>query len=253
MRPSRLLLASIFITAIILVLVGGLTTIVLASKNSSQAANPSNQQEIIQAYQQREDNYNQLIQQANQQLDQANAQLKAMQAQMSQLQGSQATTSQKAPEAAVSADQAEKIAMKAAEVGQSMLKKPELVQFQGKAAYEADFDKGSIFIDAQSGEILYNGTVPQQITADQAGKIAADYLKNKDILQVDQVKNGATQLFRVIFKNGTMLYMDLTGQITYIQNTGTVNTAGGSNGSSNSGSSAPSQNYHEHDDGGEHD
>jgi hypothetical protein len=41
-------------------------------------------------------------------------------------------------------------------------------------------------------------------------------LKNKDVLQVDQITFRGAPLFRVIFKNGVMVYLDMTGQITYM-------------------------------------
>ncbi len=207
MKPSTVMLASVFITALILVVIGGVTSNVLASKS----ADPVVPQQTVQAYQQREADYNQLIQQANQQLDTANAELAALQGQSTQ------ADPQPTAGAALSADQASQIARQAAGPGQAILKQPDLVDFQGKTAYEVAFGKGSVYVDAQDGSVLFNGTVPQQVTADQAAQAAADYLKNQDILQVDQVTIGNAPRYRVIFKNGTLVWLDLTGQITDIQ------------------------------------
>jgi len=219
MRQSKVLLVSIFITVVILVIAAGVTTTVMANNAAAQ----------------REAAYQQLIQQANDQLTQANAQLQEMQIKLAQVQqaqqvtqpissqaaasqavASQVTTDQPAAEYAVSTDQANQIAVKAVELGSKQLKTPELVDFEGKAAYEVVYEKGSVFVDAQSGDVLFNGTIPQTITLEKAGQIASDYTNDHAVLQVDQVKLGSKTLYRVIFKNGSMAYLDMTGQILFI-------------------------------------
>lgn len=249
MKTSTVMLASVFITAIILVVIGGVTSNVLANKG----ADPAVPQATVQAYQQREADYNQLIQQANQQLDQANAELAAMQSRSAQ------GNSQPASGAAISADQAGQIAQQAAGPGQVFLKQPDLVDFQGKTAYEVVFGKGSVYVNAQDGSVLFNGTVPQQITADQAAQVAADYLKNQDILQVDQVTIGNAPRYRVIFKNGTLAWLDLTGQITEVQlpapavpsvqaSTGSGSSSGSNYGTGSGGSYSSGEHEGDHGD-----
>lgn len=216
MKPSKVFLASIFLTAVILVIIGAVTSVVLANKNA--AANQVAGTQTLQAYQEREATYSQLIEQANQQLAKANEQLQAMRT----TQPAQPVIDQQAAAApapaitAISAEKAGVIALQAAEIGQAQLKKPELVDFQGKAAYEVTFEKGSIYVDAQSGEILFNGTLPQEISAEKAAQVAADYLNIKDVLKVDKITFRNAPIYRVIFKNGTMAYLDLTGQILYV-------------------------------------
>jgi uncharacterized membrane protein YkoI len=209
MKQSKVLLVSVFITVVILVVAAGVTTTIMANNAAIQ----------------REAAYNQLIQQANDQLAQANAQLQAMQNQLAQVQpvqlisqpiSSQPTASEPVAEYAISIDQADQIALKTVELGSKQLKQPELVDFEGKAAYEVVFGKGSVYVDAQNGDVLFNGTVPQTITLEKAAQIASDYINNHAILQVDQVKQGSHTLYRVIFKNGSMAYLDMTGQILYI-------------------------------------
>lgn len=56
----------------------------------------------------------------------------------------------------VSADQAAGIALGSA-VGASLLQQPRLVNFQGVAAYEVQLDRGVVYVDASSGQVLYNG------------------------------------------------------------------------------------------------
>jgi hypothetical protein len=215
MKPTKVMMISAFITTVILVAIVGVTFVVLANQRATARVAA----------------YEELIKQANVELETANSNLLAMQA---QLQSTAATAvvdttvsqpaavvqvAQAAPEVsyAVSSEQADQLAAKVAELGQKQLKNSDLVDFEGKAAYEVVFEKGSIYVDAQSGDILFNGTIPQVITAEKAAQVAGDYLNNKNILQVDQVHLGATPLFRVIFQNGTMAYLDLTGQIINIQ------------------------------------
>ena len=223
MKISKIMLASVFLTAAILAIVSGVVTNVLAERYASKSATASDAQQSQQLeaqYQQREAQYQELIQQANQQLAQANTELKTLQDQVIALKTQAAPVQNAASNsaiAAISAEKAGQIAEEAAGLGQVLKKAPELVSFESKAAYEAVFDKGSIYVDAQSGEILFNGTVPQKITPSKAAQVASNYMKNTDILQVDQITFRNAPMYRVIFKDGMMVYMDITGQITYMQ------------------------------------
>ncbi len=239
MKPTKLVLVSIFISAVVLVVIGGVTSNVLASRTSS----PAPSQDQIKAYQDREASYQQLIQQANDQLAKANAQLQSLQTQVVQLQVQ--PTVPAAPDPNVTAEKAGQIASSAAGPGEQPKQSPALVDFQGKTAYEVSFDKGLVYVDAQTGEVLFNGTVPPQINADKAGQIVADYLGNSAILKVDQVTIKNVPLFRVIFKNGTLAWVDQTGQITDIQMPAVVvhqDLGGRSASSGNSPAQPPSSN-----------
>jgi uncharacterized membrane protein YkoI len=247
MRPSKVMLASIFITAAILVVIGGITTLAFANKTADSAASASAGQEAGLMDQQREAAYNQLIEQANQQLDQANQQLQALQSQVEQLKQNDPAQSQ--PAVSVSADQASDIARQVAGKGRITVSTPELVSFEGKTAYEVVFNQGSIYVDAQSGAVLFNGTVPQTITADKAVEVASAYLHLNDILQVDQVTIGNQERYRITFADGTMCWVDLTGQIIDIQYK--VRASSGDQPSSSSGGGSPPTSY-SHDDDHEH-
>jgi len=113
------------------------------------------------------------------------------------------------------------------------------------------FQNGSVYVDAQTGEVLFNGTVPQEITAEKAAQIASDYLQNKDILLVDQITFRGAPLNRVIFKNGMIVYLDTTGQITYILKSSPKladNQSFESGGSSGPSYSEHEEHEHEHED-----
>ncbi|MDR3576513.1 MAG: PepSY domain-containing protein [Anaerolineaceae bacterium] len=240
MKPSKALLLSLIISGVIIFIAAEMTSLIVAN-NKAEARETQYQQLIAQDSQQiDQDNQqigqayqhiaqaNQSIEQANQQIVEANAEIKSMQAKLTQAQPApdKSTTSQAstAPAnnnsagaaATITSDQATQTALQAAGSGQTALKAAELVDFQGKVAYEVEFNKGFVYIDANSGDVLFNGTAPQQITADMAGQIASNYLNNKNILQIDKVIVGGRPLYRVIFKNGYIAYLDLTGQITNI-------------------------------------
>ncbi|HST04191.1 MAG TPA: PepSY domain-containing protein [Chloroflexia bacterium] len=56
----------------------------------------------------------------------------------------------------VSADQASAIALSIVE-GTSLLQQPRLVDFQGRAAYEVQLSRGMVYVDASTGQVLYDG------------------------------------------------------------------------------------------------
>jgi len=66
-----------------------------------------------------------------------------------------------APPYPVTALQAAAIALAAAPGG-NLLARPDLVDFQGSAAYEVRLDQGMIYVSATSGGILYNGVAATQ-------------------------------------------------------------------------------------------
>jgi Peptidase propeptide and YPEB domain. len=274
MKPSKALVLSLFVSVVILVVVAGMTSLVVTN-NKAAAREAEYQQLIDQDNQQIEQNNQQLaqaykqidlakqrIEQANQQIVQANTEIQTMQAQLTQSKQAPdksapvqaAATTAGVNNSAVTAgtitpDQATQAALQAVGAGESALKPAALVDYQGKVAYEVAFDKGLVYVDADSGAILFNGTGPVQITADMASQIASDYLNNKNILQVDKVIVGTRPLYRVIFKNGYIAYIDMTGQITNInppESTVTNQTVASKSSSSSGGSHSKSHS----DDGG---
>lgn len=127
----------------------------------------------------REASYQQLLDQANKQIEQANGRMQEQSAALEKAQ-QQARTAQARlaqPQAqptasvskhAVSTDNAAEIALKAAP-GAKLLRAAELVNFQGKVAYEVALDKGMVYVDAEAGVILHNGAVPAVAAASGGG------------------------------------------------------------------------------------
>ena len=119
--------------------------------------------------QQRDAEYRQLIDQANQRLQAVYQQQQAI---VQAAQAAQAAQVEKpalaapssapaaqpaAPTFAVSPDTAVSIALQAAN-GATLIRAPELVRFEGQVAYEVGFTRGVVYVDANSGQVLYNGT-----------------------------------------------------------------------------------------------
>ena len=110
----------------------------------------------------REAAFQQLIQQANQKLDESYKQQQELSNQLAAVKAIQAAPA--VPTAApaslqpkynVSPDQAAQIAL-VAEKGAVLVKPPELIDFQGKVAYEVTLDRGLVYVDANSGEVIYD-------------------------------------------------------------------------------------------------
>ena len=87
MKPSKVLLISVFLTAVILVVVGVVTTSIILNDKATETQIKYNQ--LIEQSVQREVQYQQLIVEANQKLEKANNDLLAMQSQFAQVQGPQ--------------------------------------------------------------------------------------------------------------------------------------------------------------------
>jgi len=69
----------------------------------------------------------------------------------------QPTAPADAPAYAISPDLAATIALNLAP-GAALTRTPELVNFQGTVAYEVVLDRGTVYLDANSGRVLYNGS-----------------------------------------------------------------------------------------------
>lgn len=136
---------SVALTAFVLVFIGA--AISIRQWGQAATASPTLDPQLLAQLQAREATYQAMI-------DQANAQLQATDPAAS-------ATSTLAPEPTatqypVSPDLAIYLAQSAAP-NSYLIRLPELVSFQGTVAYEVTFNTGKIYIDANSGQILYNG------------------------------------------------------------------------------------------------
>ncbi len=133
-----------------------------------------------------------------------------------------------APVYAVSPEQAQSIAQANAQ-GATLIRPPELVRLQGVSAYEVVFDRGAIYIHAQTGAILANtiGTSTQAANAineDQAIAAAVAYMGGGTVAKVKREYEHGVDVYEVKFTDGSEVYVDAySGQVVYAKVNNTVN------------------------------
>ncbi len=110
-----------------------------------------------------------------------------------------------------------------------MIRAPELVSLQGVPAYEVVFDRGAIYVDAQTGAILANtistGTqVANAINEDQAIAAAVAYMGGGTVAKVKREYEHGVDVYEVKFADGSEVYVDAySGQVVYAKVKNTVN------------------------------
>jgi uncharacterized membrane protein YkoI len=139
------LIVSVGLTAFVLVFIGA--AIHIGRQAQSAAANPTLDPQVVARLQAREAAYQAMIAQANAQLQAAGPA------------ASVPSTLTPEPTAAgypVSPELAANIALSATP-GSSLVQNPVLISFQGAVAYEVTLNTGRVYVDANSGQILFNG------------------------------------------------------------------------------------------------
>lgn len=128
----------------------------------------------------REAQYREQLQAANARLQAAYAQQQALADQLAQSQAQAQPAAQPEAQAAVQSagyavtpEQALLVALGAAP-GNAPVSNPELVSFQGIAAYEVGLSGGLIYVDASTGAVLYNGVAAAVVSAPQTGGYSDD-------------------------------------------------------------------------------
>ena len=212
MNQRFTLLLSIFLAVFVLVIAAGVAGYVTGGRSASaapaasagtvpaaQPVSPDLQKQITD----REAAYADLLNQANERIQQLSDQVQALQ--------TPTAVPVKAP--VVSASEAVRLALKAAGRDENPQKMPELVSFEGKAAYEVKLKDGAVYINSATGDVLFNG-VPARIDAQKAGQIAGKYLGGMDprwaTIKTETI-NGV-KMFKVVF-NGYTVWVDDVGQV----------------------------------------
>jgi len=179
---------------------------------------------------------NRRLAEANQQLNTAQRELNEMSAQVSvpapaapaPAPAAPAPAAPPAPVYAVSPEQAQAIAQANAQ-GATLIRPPELVRLQGVPAYEVIFDRGAIYVDAQTGAILANtistGTqAANAINEDQAIAAAVAYMGGGTVAKVKREYEHGVDVYEVKFADGSEVYVDAySGQVVYAKVKNTVN------------------------------
>ncbi len=206
MKNKMAIVVSVFVTVMILTVIGGLVTVMAKGSTASEAV--SNQSSSFNAT--KEAQYQQLIAQANQTIAQANQEIAALQAQ------NQALANPTAVSYPVSVDQAAVIAAEIA--GEPIQQTPSLVNYIGTVAYEVAFANGKVYVDATTGNVLFNGVqVSYMVTSQQAAQIAMNYTGNSKVTGVVSGTYNGNPAFRVSFQNGEQVYVDAYGTILAVQ------------------------------------
>ena len=232
MNKRVVLFSSIFLSVLLLVVIGGVVKTVTARQ--SQAAISPDLQAQIGA---REAEYAAQIEAANQQIRLLSEQVQGQQP---------VNVSSK-----ISPENAATIAIQTAGEDELLLQLPELVSYEGKTAYEVKLTDGVLFIDSISGEILFNG-VPARITPEEAAEIAGIYLGGMDprYATVKIAVSNGSEVFQVSF-NDYLVFVDKFGNVVQAQVLQYTNAS--TNSSDSSGESGYSEHDDDHDDDDYHD
>lgn len=209
MTHKHALVLAAALTAFSLIVIGGLVARLVspAAVASDPLADPT-VQALLQA---REAEYQEALAQANQQLERAY-----------QGQPDQAPQRAAGPDTpAVSADQAAELA-RAMAPGATLTRQPELVVFEGTPAYEIVLDQGTLYVDANSGDELYNGVSALAgsgpIDERQAAAIATTYLGGGSVHHVERERERGMAVYEVKFTDGSTVYVtEDTGQVAYAE------------------------------------
>jgi uncharacterized membrane protein YkoI len=185
MKQRLPLLIVVGLTAFMLVLGGGLAARLLESASAAPAADAAGASEsvlpappydpAVQTLLDREAAYEQALQQANAQLQQAYQDQQRLADQVHVLQTQVQAPATTAPAGAATAvepptppadppaptytlspQQAALVALRVAQ-GATLTAAPDMVDFQGQTAYEVRLTRGTVYVDANSGQVLYNG------------------------------------------------------------------------------------------------
>jgi uncharacterized membrane protein YkoI len=159
-------------------------TQVTVTTGKTQAVNGPTEAQIAQ----RDAAFQQLIQQANQRLAQANQKEQELAKQFAQQKQAAATPApaSQQPKYNVTSEQAASIALQA-EKGATLLKQPELVSYQEAVAYEVTLDRGMVYVDANTGKVLYDSAVVITVHDGGSGKSGGS---NKSSTSVASHSNG---------------------------------------------------------------
>ena len=156
---------------------------------------------------------------------------------------------------AITAKNAFQIAVKASDAEETLQDIPELVDYQGKTVYIVSLKDGLVYVDDESGEVLYN-SVRNTINEQEAAEIVGKYLggMNPKYSTVKKVTLNGTEIYKVVF-NVVTVYIDRFGNVIKVQkfeNNSPV-SEGGENTSVSSSVSSPTKVSDEGDGDGEGD
>jgi TolA-binding protein len=213
MKQKPALLISLFLTVFTLVMLSSVIAKAFGGSDTETAPVTSQEQfqpsgDVVEL----EKAYQDVIDQANQQILDLQSQVEALSAEDAE----QAAGA----EDFLEAEDATNAALEVAISGSELDGDPELVDFEGTIAYEVPFNTGKIYVDAQTGEVLFNGTIslaPAKIDANTAARIASEYMKRTDVYKIDTVVLNGQDVYKVKFSNGDVVYVSEYGQLIMVR------------------------------------
>ena len=113
----------------------------------------------------------------------------------------------------LTADQASSIAQQIAGVAPKYV--PELVSFNGTPAYEVEFINGDIYVDANSGVVLFNDL--QKTDTEDTTELEENDLKTSRPVEMETSTNHDSELYDARFEDGQSVYKDLDGKVVDAQ------------------------------------
>ncbi|MEI8132022.1 MAG: PepSY domain-containing protein [Leptolinea sp.] len=228
MRSKIVLFVSIGLSVFLLLGAVGVANAMKSSGNNL-SGNPTLSPEQVQQLAAREAAYNDLVVQANQRIETLNNEVSAL----------KENSSQAPSQPAITADTAANTAIKEAGGEEALLKIPELVNYQGTSAFEVKLEDGVVYVDAQSGKVIFNGVTPK-ISEQQARDIAGKYMGGMDgkYANVKLVDLNGTGIYQVTFEGpheAYVVFIDSSGKVVKAQIV--KYTGGGGGGGAPSGES----------------
>jgi uncharacterized membrane protein YkoI len=207
MKNKTLLVIAAFVTVFLLTIGIGVVTNAVAKANQL----PPVATVDTAAFLEREAAYQKLINEANQKIEQANQQISQL------LAATSAPTAEPTSMYLFTPDQASEIAKHV--TGVYPKTSPELVVFNGVTAYEVKFATGNIYVDANTGAIIYNGiqAANPYISSDKAIAIAKSYLGNNGFISINFGTFSGAKVYVVYFSNGQSVYISLYGKVLAVQ------------------------------------
>lgn len=207
MKNKGALIISAVVTAALITVGIGVIHNVNANNNQTVATATATTAQLSD----REQAYQQLLADANAKISLANQQIEELVNQLP------TETSATVEPYLFSSQQAAALAANIAGVAPQAL--PELVNFNNTPAYEAVYANGKIYIDANTGRILYNGLQAKvtSVTPEQALNIAMRYLNRSDAISIDVAPLNGTNVYVIGFADGTRVYVSVSGQVVAIE------------------------------------
>ncbi|PKO00350.1 MAG: hypothetical protein CVU42_04035 [Chloroflexi bacterium HGW-Chloroflexi-4] len=213
MKNKASVAISIFITVFVITIGIGVITKVSADNNPQSNSSPTVD---ATAFAEREAAYQQIIAQANQQIEFANQQIATLANEITP-QSNQEPTLEATSPYLFSPEQASAIAQQIAGVAPKTL--PELVSFSGTPAYEVIYGNGKVYVDANTGAVLFNGLqkAVTKITSEQALYIAVNYLKTSQPVSMNTSTFNGASVYVIQFADGQSVFVDMTGKVVAVQ------------------------------------